>query len=151
MSVDKLVDSTQLNTDLASVADAIRAKSGSGSQLAFPSGFVSEIGNIPSGGGSGLDYPYITGHETVTIGANSVTNTDAARTYFNSLHSSNDWFFVALKDTPSVHNQVVALPIYGQGTCLRYRNGSIGTAAIAGQYDGKLIEGTQYELYYWGN
>ena len=103
------------------------------------------------GGGGGLDYPYITGHETVTIGANSVTNTDAARTYFNSLHSSNDWFFVALKDTPSVYNQVVALPIYGQGTCLRYRNGSIGTASIAGQYDGKLIEGTQYELYYWGN
>lgn len=49
MSVDKLVDSTQLNTDLTSVANAIRAKSGGSSQLAFPSGFVSEIGNIPSG------------------------------------------------------------------------------------------------------
>ena len=51
MSVDKLVDSTQLNSDLTSVANAIRAKSGGSSQLAFPSGFVSEIGNIPSGGG----------------------------------------------------------------------------------------------------
>ena len=49
MSVDKLVDSTQLDSDLTSVADAIRAKSGGSSQLAFPAGFVSEIGNIPSG------------------------------------------------------------------------------------------------------
>lgn len=49
MSVDKLVDSTQLDADLTSVANAIRAKSGGSSQLAFPNGFVSEIGNISSG------------------------------------------------------------------------------------------------------
>lgn len=49
MAVDKLVDSTQLDADLTSVANAIRAKSGGSNQLAFPSGFVSEIGNIPSG------------------------------------------------------------------------------------------------------
>lgn len=51
MALDKLVDSARLDTDLASVADAIRAKSGGSGQLSFPSGFVSEIGNIPSGGG----------------------------------------------------------------------------------------------------
>lgn len=51
MSLDKLVDSTQLDSDLTSVANAIRAKSGGSAQLAFPAGFVSEIGNIPSGGG----------------------------------------------------------------------------------------------------
>ena len=49
MSADKLVDSTQLDSDLTSVANAIRAKSGGSSQLAFPSGFVSEIGNISGG------------------------------------------------------------------------------------------------------
>lgn len=37
--------------DLTSVANAIRTKSGGSGQLAFPSGFVSEIGAIPSGGG----------------------------------------------------------------------------------------------------
>jgi hypothetical protein len=37
---------------LTSVADAIRAKSGGSAGLAFPSGFISEIGNIPTGGGS---------------------------------------------------------------------------------------------------
>ena len=51
MSVDKLVDSSQLDSDLTSVANAIRAKSGGSSQLAFPAGFVSEIQAIPSGGG----------------------------------------------------------------------------------------------------
>lgn len=49
MSADKLVDSTQLDADLTSVANAIRAKSGGSSQLAFPAGFVSEIGNISAG------------------------------------------------------------------------------------------------------
>ena len=38
------------DTDMTSVANAIRAKSGGSSQLAFPAGFVSEIGDIPSGG-----------------------------------------------------------------------------------------------------
>lgn len=52
MALDKLVDSTQLDSDLTSVADAIRAKSGGSSQLAFPAGFVSEIQAIPSGGGA---------------------------------------------------------------------------------------------------
>lgn len=51
MAVDKLVDSTQLNSDLTSVANAIRTKGGTSAQLAFPSGFVSAIQNIPSGGG----------------------------------------------------------------------------------------------------
>ena len=59
MAVDKLVDSSQLNSDLTSVANAIRAKSGGSSQLAFPAGFVSEIGNIPTGGG-GADMPTFT-------------------------------------------------------------------------------------------
>lgn len=42
------------DTELTSVANAIRAKSGGSSPLEFPDGFVSEIGAIPSGGGSGL-------------------------------------------------------------------------------------------------
>lgn len=57
MALDKLVDSTQLDADLTSVADAIRAKSGGSSQLAFPADFVSEIQAIPSGGGGNYD-PY---------------------------------------------------------------------------------------------
>ena len=64
MALDKLVDSTQLDADLEEIADAIRAKSGSSSLLAFPSGFVSEIGNIPSGGGTRT--PVKLGEYTIT-------------------------------------------------------------------------------------
>lgn len=51
MALDKLVDSTQLDTDLTSVANAIRTKGGTSAQLAFPAGFVSAIDAIPTGGG----------------------------------------------------------------------------------------------------
>jgi hypothetical protein len=51
MALDKLVDSTQLDTDLTSVANAIRVKGGTSAQLAFPAGFVSAIDAIPTGGG----------------------------------------------------------------------------------------------------
>ena len=44
-----LVDSAQLESDLSDVADAIRAKSGGSGTLAFPAGFISEIGNIQTG------------------------------------------------------------------------------------------------------
>lgn len=51
MAVDKLVDSTQLDSDLTSVANAIRTKGGTSASLAFPAGFVSAVQAIPSGGG----------------------------------------------------------------------------------------------------
>lgn len=51
MAVDKLVDSTQLDADLTSVANAIRAKGGTSAQLAFPVGFVSAVEAIETGGG----------------------------------------------------------------------------------------------------
>lgn len=54
MAVDKLVDSTQLDADLTSVANAIRTKGGTSAQMAFPAGFVSAVRNIPT---SGSDYP----------------------------------------------------------------------------------------------
>ena len=54
MAVDKLVDSTQLDADLTSVANAIRTKGGTSASLAFPAGFVSAIAAIPTGGGSAI-------------------------------------------------------------------------------------------------
>ena len=40
------------DTELTSIADAIRTKGGTSASLEFPTEFVSAIGNIPSGGGS---------------------------------------------------------------------------------------------------
>lgn len=51
MAVEKLVDSTQLDADLTSVANAIRTKGGTSAQMAFPAGFVSAVQAIPTGGG----------------------------------------------------------------------------------------------------
>lgn len=56
MAVDKLVDSTQLDADLTSVANAIRTKGGTSAPLAFPADFVSAINAISGGGGSGVQY-----------------------------------------------------------------------------------------------
>lgn len=42
-------------TDLTSVANAIRAKGGTTAQLVYPSGFVSAINAIDTGGGGGRD------------------------------------------------------------------------------------------------
>ena len=49
MAPDKLVDSSQLDADLTSVANAIRTKGGTSAQLAFPSGFVSAVQAIETG------------------------------------------------------------------------------------------------------
>ncbi len=76
MAYDKAVDSAQLDADLTTVADAIRAKGGTSASLAFPAGFASAIAAISSGGGSDLasidvyvaDY-YVTDDITITTGA----------------------------------------------------------------------------------
>ena len=71
MALDKLVDSSQLDTDLTSVANAIRTKGGTSAQLAFPAGFVSAIGAIPTGGTP-------TGTKQISITANGTTTEDVA-------------------------------------------------------------------------
>lgn len=55
MALDKLVDSSQLNTDLTSIANAIRTKGGTSASLAFPQGFVDAIDAIETGGGYDVD------------------------------------------------------------------------------------------------
>ena len=66
MAVDKLVDSSQLDNNLTSVANAIRTKSGGSSPLVFPSGFVSEIENIPTGSSVEVDSLSVTQNGTYT-------------------------------------------------------------------------------------
>ena len=44
-------------SDLTSIANAIRTKGSTSAQLAFPTGFVSAIEALPTGGGGGSDVP----------------------------------------------------------------------------------------------
>ena len=60
MALDKLVDSAQLDSDLTSVANAIRAKGGTSAQLAFPAGFVDAVEAIETGGGGGASSGSVT-------------------------------------------------------------------------------------------
>lgn len=73
MAVDKLVDSTQLDSDLTAVANAIRTKGGTSAQMAFPSGFVSAVQAIPSGGGGGNGYALLASGEYTKTGAASAS------------------------------------------------------------------------------
>lgn len=74
MAADKLVDSTQLDTDLTSVANAIRTKGGTSAALAFPAEFVSAIEAIETGGGSEIEEQLITGKYNGEIVTNNYTN-----------------------------------------------------------------------------
>ena len=49
MALDKLVDSSQLDSGLTTIANAIRAKTGDSAQLIFPDDFSSAINNISTG------------------------------------------------------------------------------------------------------
>jgi len=74
MAVDKLVDSTQLDTDLTAVANAIRTKGGTSAQLVFPSGFVDAIDAIETGGGGSVPLLIDSAEITMASTANSANN-----------------------------------------------------------------------------
>lgn len=146
MAVDKLVDSTQLDSDLTSVANAIRAKSGGSSSLAFPSGFVSEIQAIPSGGGGmTMDWADVT---EVTIGANSVTKTSGVNTYF----SGYSYHLIVLASPITVSKQFVyGRSEYADGTLSgasrKESDSRIRNCAVDNSYDCYLVEGSKYYLF----
>lgn len=75
------------DTDLTSVANAIRTKGGTSAQLAFPAEFVSAIADIPSGGGSNIVEGTFTG-----TGARTVTIT-------HNLNSKNVIVFISVDST----------------------------------------------------
>lgn len=60
MALDKLVDSTQLDADLTTVANAIRTKGGTSAALSFPGGMADAIAAIQTGGGTPANFRFIT-------------------------------------------------------------------------------------------
>ncbi len=91
MGVDKLVDSSQLDSDLTSVANAIRTRGGTSASLSFPSGFVNAINAIPSGGGS---EPVVGGFMNHTSSSTSyVTAGNAGGGSSNIVYGNDDALF----------------------------------------------------------
>lgn len=106
MAVDKLVDSAQLDSDLTSIANAIRTKGGTSAALAFPAGFMSAIGDIPTGGG-GLAY------DTGTFTVSSDKNADF--TVSHGLGKAPDVVIVWTEDYDDSH-----LPQYDDTTAVGF-------------------------------
>lgn len=110
MAVDKLVDSSQLDADLTSVANAIRTKGGTSASLAFPADFISAIGNIPSGGGDE------TGSFIAGSGQSNITIS------VSSLHSHIlIWDSVVKSD-----DSLASAPYGGKKTILEYADNNTG-------------------------
>lgn len=99
MALDKLVDSTQLDSDLTSVANAIRAKSGGSAALSFPNDFISAVEAIEtatwteqtissSGAVTQAISPYVIYHFTgaltsLTITLNAASSGQLAQYHFD--------------------------------------------------------------------
>ena len=79
----KLVDTDQLETDLKTVADAIREKGGTTEQLAFPDGMASAVEAIQAGGGDTRFKGLIEGTNTELYGED-VTKIASNAFYNNS-------------------------------------------------------------------
>lgn len=105
MAVDKLVDSAQLESDLTSVANAIRTKGGTSASLSFPSGFVNAIEAISGGGGGSAIFDDINVTEfTATWALNSyntetVTHNLGETPDFMLLYPKNRYYPAAQSNT----------------------------------------------------
>lgn len=144
MAVDKLVDSAQLDSDLTSVANAIRTKSGGSSSLAFPAGFVSAIQAIPSGDGYSFDWANVT---EVTIGANSVSHTQGAADFFSTYAP---YSLIFLASALTTNNQLVSFnssDSNANGRVQRWRNGSVSSTNVSSSYDCVLPQGSKYLVF----
>jgi len=83
------------DTELTSIANAIRAKGGTSAQLTFPNDFVTAIGNIPSGSGGGDYYRlrYYTASGSVLLKTEYIlANSHSSQ--------SGDWSISPNGDTP---------------------------------------------------
>lgn len=80
------------DTELTSVANAIRTKGGTSAALTYPAGFVSAIENIPSGGGSSATEYIVQQTQTIDVGGWRLAcgyDLTAAAVPFESLDISN--------------------------------------------------------------
>lgn len=128
MAYDKVIDSAQLDADLTSVADAIRAKGGTSESMEFPDGFVSAVEGISAGGGGGDADPYAEVYEaiakrtatSVSLGA-EITQVPIGMCYGMSSLKSFDFTYV---------NRAMEYAFYGTGLESVYMPLSSGSRSI---------------------
>lgn len=145
MALDKLVDSAQLDSDLASVANAIRTKGGTSAQLAFPQGFVSAVQNIQTG-------ITPTGTKQITITENGTTTENVAQYAGVEIsvnvptqgeYDESNFFARYVSTAKFVYDGVLSLHDYRFGKAFGAQSIVMPKATCTSQY------GAQYFL--WGN
>lgn len=130
MAVDILVDSTQLNSGLTAVANAIRTKGGTSAQLSFPNGMAQAIADIPAGGASYVDIT-LTQNYTSGYNVNSALQTASGfDNYYAELISP------VPESGPCITGVFVTSPPEGTFRYVyrRTTTGSWGMASIGTQY-----------------
>ena len=114
------------DTDLTSVANAIRTKGGTSASLTFPTGFSDAIAAIPSGGVSWRE---------VTLTANYNTATDVCKAIFVNEATAKQAYF-RLKSQSIAYSQITsgsgffsATGVAGYG--IRDRNGALAQIILS--------------------
>ena len=145
---------------MTAIADAIRGKTGGTDALTLDQ-MAAEIAGIQVGGGGGGGSDTLsvdTGHfaltaKMVTVGANTVTNTAAVRSYFLGVVGGDEINGLALLETEYTANNQFICYLGGDGQnntgdTKRYRGGVVGNCSWnSGGYDAVLVEGTHYLVF----
>ena len=145
------------DTDLTSVANAIRTKGGTSAQLAFPAGFVSAIADIPSGGGGG-------GVPLLASGSYTYTGAETGSINFPVSYSGNIWFAYAVADAivPGVNQSYCFFVAQDSCPAAQYFNNNqrIGTVSAvnssgvintSGSNSGSMIRNNTFYLSRFNN
>lgn len=133
-----------LTDKLRDIADAIRGKTGKTDTLTLDQ-MAMEIAGLKTGGGA-IVPGWVAKSYDITIGENTVTNTLDTKAYFENAVGSNA-FLLFCKDEVDTYNQIVMYCFVYKTSMVRYRNGAVGIANVAANYDAVLPVGSIYTVW----
>lgn len=131
MAYDKVIDSSVLEANLKSVANAIRTKGGTSANLAFPTGFVNAISAIEAGGGNMEKREITIASDNVSTSARELTL--LTNNAFVKEHYAKDGFYVVLRPKSSITNKV------GYGALLIYHGNRQLASGVSATHGVNLI------------
>lgn len=135
------------DTELTATAEAVRQKGGTSALIPWQAGtgFKAAVDAIPSGGGGmSIDWADVT---EVTVGANSVSNTQGVANFFSTFAP---YILIVLASGLTTNNQFVSSnnsSNSGTNWMQRWRNGSISATTIGPNYDCVLPQGSKYLVF----
>lgn len=141
----KVVDTEQLETDLTSIAAAIREKAESSESLVFPTGFISAIANIETGGGLPNHISALTSGST-TFSSDSTTYKDV----YHNLGVIPNFVVWYIADSLSENQENLMVAGFScakklkgnNGTIYRHHVGFTGFGIMGNIYGGSYYEQT---------